>query len=357
MKTNKHYYVLLLFIVISCIGCDKNKEHITDYFSESSEKLNHKVFHFSNSEEILNPVGLMTYDSLLFVQNLRSPQFFSLININQEKLIRHFGNSGEGPGEFLINIQIDKVKSKQCINAPEATLKRMYQYSIDSLLKIKNVKPKNIFQQSPNKAAQLFFHGIQQINDSIFIGMGGYTGKRFTIFNRYNNKYTYFGDFPDKSEVSLDFKGSAYQGAIKYNEYSQKLVFISNTSEMLEFYDCKNDRMNLLKGYYTSIPVYKFVEEGGTRHIASFCPGKHFMSLTYTKNYVYILYVQKEDDASIFEKCKGDCILVFDWKGKPIKKYQLDCEVKTIEINEDGSRIYAIRNNPDPEIIYFNIGA
>jgi hypothetical protein len=35
----------------------------------------------------------------------------------------------------------------------------------------------------------------------------------------------------------------------------------------------------------------------------------------------------------------------------------LDCEVKRIEINEYGSRIYALRDKPDSGIIYFDINS
>ncbi|MDD4712111.1 MAG: BF3164 family lipoprotein [Bacteroidales bacterium] len=354
MNIRKCSCCLLILSQLFILSCKNKKEHITDYFSKS-EQLKHEFFYFSNSEEILNPVGMMIYDSLLFIQNLHCPFYFSLININQRRLIKHFGNAGEGPGEFIINLQIDKVKALNSINAPDMVQRRMYQYPIDSILKSQSPKPINLFDGISNKAADHTFHRILQINDSMFIGMGGYSGGRFTIFNIRNNKYSLTGTYPDKVQISDDFKGSAYQGYLGYNEYNQNIVFVSFDSEMLEFYHFEKNKIRIKKGYYTSIPKYDLKEEGNLKHIMSSLQGRHYISLTYTNEAVYVLYSQKDDSASIMAKCKGNCILVFDWNGKPIKKYQLDCEVKRIEINEDGSKIYALWDNPDPEIIYFDI--
>ena len=118
MNIRKCSCCLLILSQLFILSCKNKKEHITDYFSKS-EQLKHEFFYFSNSEEILNPVGMMIYDSLLFIQNLHCPFYFSLININQRRLIKHFGNAGEGPGEFIINLQIDKVKALNSINAPD----------------------------------------------------------------------------------------------------------------------------------------------------------------------------------------------------------------------------------------------
>jgi len=247
------------------------------------------------------------------------------------------------------------MKSLKSINAPDGGLIRMYQYSIDSILFSKSPLPVDLFSGSSNKLAKYRYNRILQINDSIFVGMGGLYGGRFTIFNRYNKDFYSFGKYPDEVSLSNGLKSEAYQGNLIYNEYNQNIVFAESSSELLEFYHFEKNKMQLQKGYYTSIPNYSLVNKGGENHIISSLHGRNIKELTYTKNYVYVLYVQKEDDASLLEKSKGDCILVFDWKGKPIKRYQLDCEVKTITINEDGSRIYALWDNPDPEIIYFDI--
>jgi hypothetical protein len=90
-------------------------------------------------------------------------------------------------------------------------------------------------------------------------------------------------------------------------------------------------------------------------NISNIIEGGHFIGLSISDKYIYALYSLKDKDASVQDKFRGNTIFVFDWEGKPIKKFVMDCDVKAIEVSDDEKRIYAIFDNPDPEIIYFEL--
>jgi hypothetical protein len=146
----------------------------------------------------------------------------------------------------------------------------------------------------------------------------------------------------------------AYLGHLQYNYSNNKMVYASWDCEMFEIYQLNKFNLSLEKGYYTSLPAYTPKETaGGARYLLPH-ENNHTLSLTSSDKLIYQLLCNKGKDVKLLESIKSNLILVFDWDGKPIKKFILDCEVKAIEISPDEKRIYAIRDNPDPEVIYLD---
>ena len=78
-----------------------------------------------------------------------------------------------------------------------------------------------------------------------------------------------------------------------------------------------------------------------------------------TDKRVYLLYSGRSiEDTNVnsHEKARlANQIHVYDWNGKPIKKFETDVDLEKICINETENIIYAIAYNPDPEIVYFKL--
>jgi hypothetical protein len=346
---------LLLFL----LSCEEKKTTLVSYFDNKPEIQLQSVI-LVPEDKTNNPSELLCYDTLLILKNFMTPTVFTLVDTKSGNIIKDFGKSGTGPGEFVGNLQIDRSFQSGFINTPDNTQARMYQYCVDSILYSDNVQPRNLFSLAVNEKVKNIYYRILQVNDSIYVGTQSNGLERFLVFNINNNESYPQGVFPkDKNQQKLaDEKmlPDAYQGYLRYNYSNNKMVFASANSEMIEIY--KLDKLNLIleKGYYTSLPIYILRKTSdGARYLSMQINDGHTISLATSDRFIYQLLCNKGKEVSFYELLKSNLILVFDWDGKPIKKFILDCEVKAIEISPDEKRIYAIRDNPDPEVIYFDI--
>ena len=80
-----------------------------------------------------------------------------------------------------------------------------------------------------------------------------------------------------------------------------------------------------------------------------------FVDLEVSDNNVYTLYSGRtfaEYKLAVYE---GESIRVYDWHGNLKKEYRLDVPVLNICVDEEGKRIYAFANIPDPTLVYFDL--
>lgn len=96
----------------------------------------------------------------------------------------------------------------------------------------------------------------------------------------------------------------------------------------------------------------------------SFVPKKGnrngFIAADVTNKYIYSLYSGKViNDSSIAELTKSflsKYIYVFDWEGKPIKRYELDQEVRSIAVDEKNNILYAASyQGGEPNLIKYKL--
>lgn len=359
MNINKIYYFLFATLFLFLSNCENKKTTLLSYFDNKPE-IQLQSITLVTEDKTDNPGRLLCYDTLLLLKNGRSQTQFTLVNIKNGNVIKDFGKVGNGPGEFVGNLQIDRSFRPGFINTPDNFQARMYQYCMDSILYSENVQSHDLFSLVVNEKAKNIYVRILQINDSIFVGMPTNAIERFLVFNINNNESYQQGEFPqDKNHQKSDNEKmlpDVYQGSLRYNYSKNKMIFASSNSEMIEIYKLNNLNLNLEKSYYTSLPTYTPKEtSAGARYLEWHINGGHTLDLACSDQLIYLLFSNRGQDFSLSEMFRSNLILVFDWDGKPVKKFLLDCEVKAIEISPDEKRIYAIRDNPDPEVIYFDI--
>jgi hypothetical protein len=81
----------------------------------------------------------------------------------------------------------------------------------------------------------------------------------------------------------------------------------------------------------------------------SFIPKKGskngFITADVTNKYIYSLYSGKVINTSSIKELSDSFlskyIYVFDWEGKPVKRYELDQEVRSITVDEKNNILYA----------------
>ena len=359
----KIFILTSLFIFLACIN--KKNVSIVELF-ETSQLINHQVFDIHGVEELLNPVSISTFTNNLIIRNSKTPQLFTIIDIESKRIIKHCGNSGQGPGEFLGVMDFYNNYLETGINIWDARLLRLSFYPYSDLMRDSIISCQNIVIGINDN--EKFFDTtptVMQIDSSLFFTLGGHTNKLFTLLDTKNNIRKEIGDYPPEdlnTQIHFMLKRLAYNGKIRYNKSLKKLVYISLASEMFEIYDINDSNCELVMGNYSTTPKYgEDIQANGGRSVKfdllNNGNGEN-MELTISDENIYILY-QTYNKEKIEKERRlqgtGDLVLVFDWNGNPIKSYTLDCFVKTIHYDKVRNRLFAIHDNPDPEIIYFEL--
>ena len=120
----------------------------------------------------------------------------------------------------------------------------------------------------------------------------------------------------------------------------------------------KNQYDAILKKIETAYPDY-ITEEKGNGFGAPLKPTNiiSYIHAYATDHFAYFLYSGKTIEEFINEKSMyyGDNLFVYDWKGNLVKNIKLDIPCQYFCISNDDKKMWAITENPDPNIIMFDI--
>ena len=361
---------VIIFLSVTLGACNNKNFSIADKF-KTIQPLTHKVFEVQNgANELLNPIAIAISGNTLTTQNSMTPDVFTTIDIATGRIIKHWGTKGQGPNEFSGRIDMNNNYLETGLNIWCVSLSKLYFFpnsDLESgLIHFQNI-PVNI-----NDDRLDIYNSVIQLDTFVFFASGGNNDKLFTLLDTKNNMIKEVGDYPpeDKTEVDKNLppilRKMAYNGRLKYNHSLKKLVYISIASEMFEIYNFDGADVELAMGNYSTIPKYEEVARANTGNVVtrSVVPnlinGKgRNLSVTSSDENIFILY-QDYRKMKIEEGSqpgnKANIILVFDWDGKPVKKYELDRIINgQITYDKERNRLWAIHDNPDPEVIYFQL--
>ena len=371
MKKN----VLLLILLLSIFSCkDREIRTITDLF-DTQEQLSYKMLDIEdNSDALLSPAVLLVEGKQIIIHTTRSPQLFASVDLESNMLNKTWGNTGNGPGEFLSVSGFYKNYSGAGVNAWDPMLQRLNFYSFEkifsndtTLLPVDLLEGLNETQKSYQEE---FYVNVIQLSETKFLGLGNSEDKRFTLVDLTSKTRITTGDFPpQKAEEDLPhlFKIQAYQGAMLYNQKQNKVAYLSSESEMFEIFRVNDSGLELVYGNYTTIPKYAMGSSTEGEESNFFLKIERFtngqgkgIALASSDEKIWVLYQEYEkgatdDDLDKFMSNDANKIMVFDWDGKPLKMYTLDCVVEDIEYDAQSNRLYAIKSKPDPEVVYFEL--
>ena len=354
--------ITVIFLIIFLSACmHKESGSIVSLF-ENSKQLSHHVLKFQDSSDnLLSPAALEIYNDLLIVLDVRAPRLFSAIDLKSGKLIKSWGNVGQGPGELVGVLDFYANYSNIGINAWDPILKKLNFCSYDSLQDSSNPQFENLFGNIKNPdLIEMFYPNVLQLSESTFLALGNNKENRFSLLDISANSIKDVGDYPQqdtRTEVIPMFRNQAYNGMIRFNDRVKKVVYMSRHSEMFEIFNVAAGKFELAYGSYTTIPEYEQSEDMSVS-IDEY-PNRigRNVALSTSEEKIFILYQEykEKDMGNHLLNDAADIVLTFDWNGNPLQLYRLDVGVNHIRFDEKSNRLYAICNNPEPEIIYFDL--
>ena len=339
--------ILNFMVIILLASCTANIEDEFTHFFNDTPNFNLKsesIILDSKKDVFFSHVFSIKYiDDLLILNDPSSDFVLKIVDLKKSKT-RNFAKKGRGPNEIISQLcyfSIDYVNRELYVTDNN----KYHIYKIDSLLKGVDT-PISSFHFKPKEGT---FLSNTYCNGELIIG--NMFKNRFGLYDINNNicvkKYDYevgpivnqgfFYNHPSKKKVAFFQANNASLAILTPNETGNS-IFIKET-----VWWRKKIKPMSSASIKTAIP-------DGEQKIG-------FVAASVSKKYIYELYSGKLLDKNNFtDAFLTNKVYVFDWKGNPVKKYQLDKEVRSIAVDESNNTLYGtVYNNGIPSLVKFNL--
>lgn len=344
--------VSFAFILVACTAAKQNPVLNDPPFTTPDTLIHTKI----ETEEVFgSAVCMFLIDSVLFIaDHFNRDTAVWGFHTGKNKITKAYARKGRGPGEISSspssNIQYDSPKG--CFTLYDPNYKKIIEY---------HVRDTHFYEcHLPFRDAILRNNFVQEVikTDSfqIYMGTGGSfsTGKRFLIYDNANHFVKETGNYP-----TIDIPCGELAEICQYGEEirvkpdKSKFVIASYIGGILEIFDLQHlpDSIPRVmeKIYYR--PIYEKDVSGTINTSEKNIYG--FENIYVTDNAIYALLFDHHNPELIFP----NKIIVYDWNGKWITGYALDCMLHSLCIDERNNLIYgmAFSENESFHLVYFKL--
>jgi hypothetical protein len=344
----KQVCVFISIFVFILLGCNNSQQRVNSFEEITYKRMLNKNIFIAYGGQLI-PVK----DYLFGIEYSLDTCFYQLGLKNN--LFERFGNKGQGPNDFLMPQSIQYISDT--VVGVYDMLQRSY-VMLDISLPLENRNTKKLKVTS-------FDHFSFQVLKTCFdqyIGIGPYENGMFELLDSTGNTINYFFEFPfkdnDEKEINNRLRAMAYQGEIVLNPKRNKLVYACGHGNIIQFYEIKNNSIEVIKKIENSYPDYVPDEMGGGVSAVMKKENKvDFVSIYATNEYVYALYsgLSLNDFIVNNKQVSGNLLYIYTWKGEIKRTIKLNMDCRYICATPDNKILYAVSDCPEPDIIYFEL--
>lgn len=317
-----------------------------DVFDEVSEITGYDSI-YSDKEDALGAiVDIVVYKGLLVTRHVRDEYSFSFIDIENGKVLRRWGKTGRGAGEFL-DFGVNFCVQDTSLVFAEQMNKRINHVSVADILGDSSAVD---VLSEPYPYTVDFRPTRFCLLDTLKVAVGAFKGGRLGVLNSDNAVVDSSFDYPfDCGEVTGIFKGSVFQGDIKSNSKQDKFVVSTFASDVFEIYQSSADGIHrIYVSPYQNVPqVLKRGERYSVDHDKSIAG---LMKMAVSDDLICFTYSSLSYTEAAGMDMESKEILCFDWEGRKIKKYILPVPISNFCIDKE--YIYGVRYLEDETVIY-----
>jgi hypothetical protein len=335
---------LIVLIWALCISCKEKNKDATSIISNKSFPEGKKIkFEEVKLDLIGKIVDLAVVDTFLICSDLSSEKILHIIGINSNKYYGQLINRGLGPGECTNISDIIVTSDKGTFWAYDGTLGKLMKIDIYKALKEKKYLPeKEMMVAGAARGAK----SVNWVNDDLFAASSyAFEDCRYFYFNTKSDTVSKFGELPQakedwpkqSSKSKLALRPMAYAAKIKKKPSTDIVAVAYYTWDRIEIYERGNIKQ-VICGPNVE-PNYTFRDVGQGMYIPNYNLEFSAIDLDASDKYIYSLYSGSSDFQKYCQK-----ILVFDWKGNPIKILEFNNKLSSICIieKENSKIIYAV---------------
>lgn len=294
--------------------------------------------------------GLSCYKDYIILNANMDDHFLHLYDKNSGTRIKSFAKLGRGPQEVLAINNFHINENEGILTAFSQPEKNIYIFYLDSILQNKEHYMEKISLK--HQSQMVFFEAYKCPSGFLLYGTRCEPypqGARFTLFSKQGELLFAFDQYPIKPlKDSLNNRDEWGQLLLSrtLSPDGTKFAEATQIGYIIETLDIKTHiERSSLKGYFK--PHY-FQE----KNKKIFTPKTQFgaLYLSSSNKYLYVLSYNGSNTPNPIHD-----IQVFDWQGKPVKKYKTDYHLLNIYPDEENGKIYALAKTSAHELILISL--
>lgn len=341
-------YVYILLVLIIFQSCDE--ESIYEKFENSfpvKKELNSQIINH-NKDLLGNPTKLRIADSLLFVLDPDLGYSMKIINNNNLTLVKNILKNGRGPGEYGMIPRFELLDHRK-LAFNDDIKNNYYEVSIQS----KQFNPEILIEKNLKIEQGRIFNTVR-LGDS-YVSTGIFEKKGRLLLSSVDSIdiCDFFDDYPldDHPKMSTMNKGMAYQTHFT-SCVNNHFTGYSLTSGEIIFYAKEGGEIIKKNKYQLFTSEFESNSINGYGVVYSKDSQTGFLDIVQKDKFVYALYSGRSFRESGMEAYMGNKIFIFTHSGVPVACYHLDIDIRTFDVDENGT-IYALAINPYPQLVKF----
>lgn len=300
---------------------------------------------------------MATADTFILLANVSNPRALTVLSTESNRPIVEIVPRGKGIGNCLSIAAILNTSDKDVVWLQDVTAGKFIKIDLRKAVKADNYLGEKEFRaNNPTSAVK----SPCWINDSMYAGCSYFSDEeRFILFNDSFQTSKRIGVLPpslsgwpkENPKGKFALRALCYSGDLVKHPGKNSYAFAYNKTSRIDFYD-SSTLIKVIRGPELFDPEYEFRENEGVNIPKDYKETMiSFISMQADDNYIYLLYSGRKRKFSC-----GRELLVLDWNGNPVKRYNLADNFKLFSImkKENGTRIYTI-NNKTKELEYSDI--
>jgi DNA-binding beta-propeller fold protein YncE len=332
----------ILFITISCQSKRDPLSFSPPVFKEQKTvniveiEIDKMLYFISNIEIIEDKIVATASDGTNAV---------SIFDKNNGKLINSVLTIGRGPGEYtsghlFLNTSGDSVYIFDMIN------KAVSSYTSEEF--IKGCLPNRVVILDKSN----LYLNAKPLRDGKHLTFP-IKGARFSIHEADGKIISSYNKYPSYKEITDTLSiHYMYRGMERTDVKPDGSKFVSTNSlgSILDIFSIKNDIITLEKEQRFYSP--KFTIDDTKRIVVQPDCLIGLQELKTTDQYIYAIFSGKQKKEIRGSNSSGKYVYVFDWKGKPVKSYNLNKEISKLAIDEISQRAYVVTKDHDSTEVF-----
>jgi TolB-like 6-blade propeller-like len=191
-----------------------------------------------------------------------------------------------------------------------------------------------------------FYFSTALINNQQLLGSGSYDAKyRLVKINLQTGlsfrKYGAFANAPE--DVPSNSWKQSFESFIFTNPDGTKAALACRYTDQVEFIDLATQQCRTVKGPENYPATFNTINANGRDMLERTTETRFaFTSGTASDKYIYLLYSgNHEVEGAGNMNSAGNLIYVYDWEGRPVRKYTTSKFISSIAVTPDDSLLYA----------------
>lgn len=276
----------------------------------------------------------------------------SLHVLREGRRVAAFGREGPGPGEFSAIRTLQPSADGRTVWLYDLGNTRLTLLDLDLVLAGQGAVRQTVVLRS-----DLGPMNAVRVSDSLIVSSGLFTRGRLAFFTGSGRLDRVAGALPPAREgVPVTVAQHAYTGTLVRHPHKPLLAIATRHSDRVEYYGPDGALRGIARGPAKFEPVYKVQVRGGAPTMASGDDLRFgYVDAATAGDHLYALYSGFTRGERPGRANFGQQVHLFDWHGNLRRVIPLDQPVLGIAVTDDGRTMYAVRHDPEPAVLRYQL--